>query len=102
MKHLTHTGPAAGLLLCGKPRENGGEYLHAAYAPLHRWEVRETVCKSCLATWLAFAFEGEQLPEWPTTLEEIAAIEAAIPAEFASDAEVAAFRVKLRQRTDCQ
>jgi hypothetical protein len=102
MKHLTHTGPAAGSLLCGKPRENGGEYLHASYAPLHRPEVRASVCPACIATWLAFAFDGEPLPDWPTTPEEIAAIEAAIPAEFASDAEVAAFRVKLRQRTDCQ
>lgn len=45
--HLTATGIYAGVLLCGKPREAGGRYIHAGY---HEGN-RDLVCQECLAYW---------------------------------------------------
>ena len=90
--HLTHTGSAAGQILCGGSGETIG---HAQYVPLHKPEVRAKCCGACLSTWLAFAFDGDPLP-WPVDAVDIARLEADIPPSFASDEEVARFRVKLR------
>lgn len=60
--HLTHTGPAAGLTLCGAPR-NGPAY-HAVYAPVEREDYRATCCASCIAVF-ARAWTGERdKPQW--------------------------------------
>lgn len=68
--------------------------------PLERDEIRAGCCLACVATWLAYAYEGEPLPSFPKTIEEVAELEKSIPQEFASDEEVAAFRVKLKERTE--
>lgn len=95
---LTHTGLSAGKTLCGAPR--GEQNFHASLTPLEKPEVRAKCCQACVATWLAYAYAGDPLPDWPTTIEEVAKLENEIPQEFASDAEVAEFRVKLRERTE--
>ena len=97
--HLTHTGTHAGTPICGAARVNGGEYMHASYAPLHLESVRDKCCMACIATWLAYAYEPADPLPWPVTIEAVAELEKAIPQEFASDAEVAAFREKLRKAT---
>jgi hypothetical protein len=95
--HLTYTGSNAGRPICGNPREAGGSYLHAALAKLETQEQREPICKACLSTWFAYAYAGEPLPlHFPVTVEEIEDLELEIPQEFASDAEIAEFRAKLK------
>lgn len=63
--------------------------------PLSKPEIRNQCCMACVATWLAYAYEADEPLPFPTTIEEIAELEKSIPQEFASDAEVAAFRQKL-------
>lgn len=102
MKHLTYTGFDAGKPLCGAPRNSSGSYEHAVYARLDSRERINGFCKSCLATWLAYAFDGEPLPDWPVTPEDIKEIENSIPKEFASDSEMKSFREKLKHWTTAQ
>lgn len=95
MKHLTHTGFYAGKPLCGAARESSSDYEHAIYAKFDTRERIDSFCKGCLATWLAFGYVDDDLPDWPVSAEDIAEIEKEIPREFASDSEVKRFREKL-------
>jgi hypothetical protein len=64
MKHLTHTGSAAGQLLCGTTRQPDGDYAHAVYAPLKNAVFREKCCTECLRVWIDSYDEDEVKPEW--------------------------------------
>jgi hypothetical protein len=64
MKHLTHTGSAAGQLLCGNARQPDGDYAHAAYAPLKNAVFREKCCAECLRVWIESYDDDEAKPEW--------------------------------------
>ena len=68
MIHLTHTGPAAGQLICGNERQPEGDYVHAAWAPLKNAVFREKCCPDCLKTWALYAYdEGDEMPDWVKT-----------------------------------
>jgi hypothetical protein len=101
MKHLTHTGYFAGKPLCGAARESSEVCEHAVYVRLESRERIKSFCNGCLATWLAFAYDGDDLPNWPVSIDDIAEIEKEIPHEFASDSEVKSFREKLRAWKTC-
>ena len=64
MKHLTHTGSAAGQLLCGSARQPDGDYAHAVYAPLKNAVFREKCCTECLRVWIDSYDDEEIKPEW--------------------------------------
>lgn len=69
MPHLTHTGPFAGVPICGNlmgMHEKGNA--HATYAPLNNTEWRKTVCPLCLAAWINSFDEHETLPPWATEI----------------------------------
>jgi len=95
VKHLTYTGFDAGRPLCGAPRDLAGVYEHAVYARMDTRERINSFCSGCLATWLSYAYDGEDLPDWPISADDVRRIEESIPREFASDDEVRRFRRKL-------
>ena len=64
MKHLTHTGSAAGQLLCGNARQPDGDYAHAVYAPLENAVFREKCCPDCLRAWIDSYDDDEVKPDW--------------------------------------
>lgn len=66
--HLTLTGYHAGKTLCGSERES--EEIHAMYAPLHKQEFRDKVCKECLREY-ALSYGDEDLDDAPDWVIEI-------------------------------
>lgn len=66
MVHLTATGVYAGTVLCGKPREVGGRYVHAGYHT-----AVEGVCQECQAYW-----DGLDSEETPPPSARVAELDA--------------------------
>jgi hypothetical protein len=65
MRHLTHTGPYAGTILCGISRDGQSELVHAVYAPLHLPDYRQAVCRECLTVYAENAYDAsEQIPDY--------------------------------------
>jgi hypothetical protein len=62
--HLTLTGYYAGRVICGAPKTDDNQYLHAAYAPIERLEANSIpgfspLCEECKRLWDEAAAEDD-------------------------------------------